>query len=156
MATRDAAVPELLGHLKYLTKETKLTAPPAEIPPVEVPVRFVETTWEFQVVLERQTTEDKFGITYRIAPDQTSLLVQTVKPSGICAKHNWEMQHFPVESQLHQQQVVVNDIITVVNGQNQPDAMKQELINSLEVHLHVRRLPVAEQEAIVMAPTVVD
>mmetsp|Transcript_20955 Transcript_20955/g.66121 ORF Transcript_20955/g.66121 Transcript_20955/m.66121 type:complete len:216 (-) Transcript_20955:105-752(-) len=149
-AANDAVIDSetVIRVLQHLRREVKIAEPPGEIPVAEPPVAPVSHPLHFQVVLTRPTTQEKFGITYRVVSDgaeSSRLAVQTVKPTGICARHNWEMRHFPHETSLHHQQVMLNDEILVVNGKRDPNDMKTELMNALVVHLHVKRLPSCER-----------
>ena len=69
------------------------------------------------------------------------LVVQSVKPDGVCARYNYVIQQFPPESPLYQEQVIAGDEIMSVNGKTDPTQCKQELMESLDLHLCVRRLP---------------
>jgi len=101
-------------------QEVSLADPPKEVETDYNSVNPVESPWDFQVVLERESPEDKFGMTYIMDRDSQHLVVQTVKPTGVCARHNWEMRQFPGAGLLHQRQVVPRDEITVVNGRTKP------------------------------------
>merc|ERR1739848_210039 len=101
----------------------------------------VEEKFDFQVVLDREDTNEKIGLTYKADPTTGHLVVSGVKPQGLAAEHNWTMRQFPRESALYQQQLTVGDRIVSVNGERNQDAKKRELLESLMVLLIVQRWP---------------
>ena len=138
---------QLQAAQKVLEIPVTIPPPPEEVVmPVHLPsVASLDRPWEFHIVLSRVNTDAKFGIRYQVDNSSNHLVIQTVKPNGVCAQHNWEMCHFPTESQLFQSQVGPADEILMVNGQTDPPMMKQELFDKLTVHLRLVRLPAAEK-----------
>merc|ERR1712037_661962 len=128
---------ESLG-LMHLRRTVCLSRPrPTDMDEASSPVRYTGKVWEFQVVLDRSTTDDKFGLDFRV--DQGTPVVSQVKASGTCGEHNFDMQQFPEDSPLHQMQVVPGDRVKVVNGFTDSEDIKKELTNALVVHLRVLR-----------------
>jgi hypothetical protein len=100
-------------------------------------------SWEFQAVLLRQSTEAKLGIVYHTFADENheARHVREIKPEGVCAAYNSHISHYPISSSSFLRQIVPGDLIISVNGKSNAVALKEELLSSLTVHIHMKRPP---------------
>ena len=85
---------------------------------------YVEKSYEFQVVLEWPSKEEKFDITYRVNQQASRLVVTRGKDNGACGKHNWQVRRLSHRSPVWLQQIVANNEIAIVNGERDPQNMR--------------------------------
>jgi len=94
--------------------------------------------FEIQVVLERDSLEQKYGIVYQVTQDKR-IIITAIKDSGVCFQYNAGMRRFPPDSPLYSHQVLPDDEILVVNGEREADNVKQELLSANLVHIRILR-----------------
>jgi hypothetical protein len=94
---------------------------------------------EFQVVLDRDTLDDRFGIALRVDPCTMLFTVSEVKAGGLCARYNSDMQQFSEESSNRLMQVLPGDQVHTVNSLSGIEDIKNELMTAFSVRLRVTR-----------------
>ena len=96
----------------------------------------------FSIVLERNPGM-KWGLRYLAAGNV--LTVTELKLAGAVAVHNYQMQQFPRESMLYQQQVQPGDILVRVDSETKPDQIKKAFqAEGGSIMIRVKRLPSCE------------
>eukprot|EP00746_Dinoflagellata_sp_MGD_P033175 gnl/MRDRNA2_/MRDRNA2_17910_c0_seq1.p1 gnl/MRDRNA2_/MRDRNA2_17910_c0~~gnl/MRDRNA2_/MRDRNA2_17910_c0_seq1.p1 ORF type:complete len:141 (-),score=23.74 gnl/MRDRNA2_/MRDRNA2_17910_c0_seq1:27-449(-) len=129
------------GVPAYLKEPVNPTEMPQTLPPLTILPQYPPGTGEdfqFQVVLHRQSLEEKFGLVHKTGPYGV-LVVAKPPEKNLAAKHNWAMRHYPANSMAYASQFMENDCIISVNGSVDKDVIRETLRSELEVTIVIQR-----------------